>query len=191
MTTTEAKAEARKRIRALLRSLESERARGSSVGAARVLRSLPEYDGADIVLAFLSMPGEIRTEFLVNACLDEGKRVAVPRIEGEDIAFVAVDEAYRLWLRDGMGIPVPPAAKPALSLEYLGRSQVLVAAPGLAFDSHGNRLGRGKGYYDRFLGAARAAAARGGGRLRSVAFAFRCNWSRPCPWTSATCPWTP
>ena len=47
---------------------------------------------------------------------------------------------------------------PAL-LDLARAGRVLVAAPGLAFDREGNRLGRGKGYYDRFLARARAAAA--------------------------------
>jgi 5-formyltetrahydrofolate cyclo-ligase len=181
MTTREAKAEARKRIRALLRSLDTERARVLSSGATSVFRSLPEYAEADIVLAFLSMPGEIQTDLLVGACLEEGRRVAVPRIEGEDIAFVDVDDAYRHWPRDAMGIPEPPARKPSLSLEDLGGLRVLVAAPGLAFDRRGNRLGRGKGYYDRFLGAARAATVRGGGRLTVCGFCFSLQLTESLP----------
>ncbi len=172
MSANEAKVAARKRARAALRSLEADRAVELSRLAAATFLELPEFEDADTVLAFLSMPGEIRTDALVDASLRRGKRVAVPRIEGEDIAFVVLDEDFGSWKSDGMGIPEPPASRAALSVDELGASRVLVAAPGLAFDRSGNRLGRGKGYYDRFLALSRRASASGGGSLFACGFCY-------------------
>lgn len=172
MTIGETKTEARRRARTLLAGLDPAEAGKLSLEVSNSFRSLPEYREAGIVLAFLSMSGEIRTDFLVEACLSEGRRLAVPRIEGGDIAFVPLDGNYHSWPRDRMGIPEPQAGLGALSFAELGRLRVLVAAPGLAFDRSGNRLGRGKGYYDRFLAAARSAAGEGGGSLFVCGFCY-------------------
>ena len=114
------------------------------------------WSGADTVLCFLSMPHELRTGTLIARARAGGKRVAVPRIEGDDIRFLLMPDTARALARDKWGIPVPGADWAELALARAGR--VLVAAPGLAFDREGNRLGRGKGYYDRFLARARTEA---------------------------------
>jgi 5-formyltetrahydrofolate cyclo-ligase len=78
------------------------------------------------------------------------------------LVFVPLQADYRDWPRDSFGIPEPPATLEALSESDLGRASVFVVTPGLAFDRSGGRLGRGRGYYDRFLSSARASAARRG-----------------------------
>ena len=105
------------------------------------------------MLAFLSMPTEIDTAPIIEAALGAGKRVAVPRIEGGDIAFVELAPDWRSWPRDRWDIPVPPATAPVLSTAAIASAPAIALVPGLAFDTHGGRLGRGKGYYDRFLSA--------------------------------------
>ncbi len=166
------KAEMRRSMRARLRSLSPGcRAAGSAVAAATLL-ALPECAEAELLLVFLSMPGEIDTGPLIEAALLAGKRVAAPRIEGEALAFVPLSADWKHWPRDRYGIPEPPAAARALSLAELGAARTLVVAPGLAFDPAGRRLGRGKGFYDRFLRAARAAAASRGGRLVVCGYAL-------------------
>ena len=170
MDSIDPKKALRKRMKALLSSLDGSEAARRSLRVAANFLALPEYAMADIVLAFLSMPGEIGTEGLVEAALAAGKVVAVPRMEnsaavGDYIVFIPLPREYRSWPLDRYGIPEPPADAPALSPETLGGARVIVATPGLGFDRRGGRLGRGKGYYDRFLSSAREAAARHGGSL--------------------------
>jgi 5-formyltetrahydrofolate cyclo-ligase len=129
-------------------------AENSAIVAARLaLRT--EWLHADVVLCFLSMPHELDTAPLIAAARAQGRTVAVPLIEGDDIRFVMYPADAGSLARDRWGIPVPDPGWEPLSLARAARP--LVTAPGLAFDREGNRLGRGKGYYDRFLAGARAA----------------------------------
>jgi 5-formyltetrahydrofolate cyclo-ligase len=123
---------------------------------ARRLAETEAWRRADTVLGFLSMPRELDTDALLAAARAGGKRVAVPLIDGADIRFLLLARDPALLPRDRWGIPVPDPAWAELAPASAGR--ILVAAPGLAFDRKGNRLGRGKGYYDRFLVRARAEA---------------------------------
>ena len=129
-----------------------------AVRSARAARRLADTDAwrhADTVLTFLSMPHELDTSAVIAAARTQGKRVAVPRIEGGDLRFMVLPLDAGNLAQDRWGIPVPDPSWEALDLARAGR--VIVATPGLAFDRQGNRLGRGKGYYDRFLAGASAA----------------------------------
>ena len=114
------------------------------------------WNRADTVLCFLSMPHELDTAGMISEARAGGKAVAVPCIEKDDIRFVVMPPDAGELPRDAWGIPEPDPAWLPVDLRRAAR--VLVAVPGLAFDRQGNRLGRGKGYYDRFLATARRAA---------------------------------
>ncbi len=144
----------RKTMTAYLRGLAPSDLRARSVRIAEHLAATDAWRSADTVLCFLSMPHEIETGPLIAAARAGGKTVAVPRIQDGDIQFVVLPPYAGELTRDCWGIPVPGTAWPTVDLARAARP--LVTAPGLAFDRHGNRLGRGKGYYDRFLWRARA-----------------------------------
>ncbi len=144
----------RRHMKRVLEGIGEEDLRERSRRVADRFTATRDWAAADTVLCFLSMPHEIRTGALIARARAEGKRVAVPRIEDGDIRFVLMPEQARGLERDRWGIPVPGADWPDLALAPAHR--MLVAAPGLAFDRAGNRLGRGRGYYDRFLAGARA-----------------------------------
>jgi 5-formyltetrahydrofolate cyclo-ligase len=149
------KREMRAAMAAVLRGIDAADLAARSALAAGRLAETEAWRRADTVLTFLSMPRELDTSAVIAAARAEGKRVAVPRIEGDDLRFLVLPRGSDNLPRDRWGIPEPDPSWQALDLARA--AQVLVAAPGLAFDRQGNRLGRGRGYYDRFVAGARAA----------------------------------
>lgn len=138
---------------------------------------MEEYRRADRIAIYLSMEhGEIQTGSIVHDALSRGKTVFVPCISrGEshsvmDMLALASVEDHQSLPRDKWGIPsLPPDSLPDREnwLGGKGNLQVsksepesgknahewldLIMIPGMAFDVALNRLGHGKGYYDRFL----------------------------------------
>lgn len=119
-----------------------------SLRSARVLEEVvgsPEWAEADVVGFYVSVGAEVETRPTMEAALGS-KTVAAPRTDPEagTLAFAPV-EALDDLEPGPLGVPEPPGG----ALEDGALDLVLV--PGLAFDRAGNRLGRGGGYYDRFL----------------------------------------
>jgi 5-formyltetrahydrofolate cyclo-ligase len=149
------KAELRGRMEDLLRHMDPGDLAERSTRAARRFQQTQAWREARIILCFLSMPHELDTAALIAGARESGRRVAVPRIEGDVIRFVFLPGGETDLPRDGWGIPVPGPDWEPFPLRRGTRT--LAAVPGLAFDRRGNRLGRGKGFYDRFLREARGA----------------------------------
>lgn len=102
------------------------------------------------LLAFLALPGEPDPERLLQAWLDEGKTLWLPRLIGAGrMAFYPVDHLAGPWEIHRWGLKEPLAGPRTWSESESGPAVLLV--PGLAFDRAGGRLGRGGGFYDRFL----------------------------------------
>jgi len=118
---------------------------------AALLASTDEWHASTAILCFLSMPAEVDTGSLISRAKAEGKSVAVPRIKDGRLHFVLLGSDPGVLPRDSLGIPVPDARWPSFTPGRGGAKGVLVVVPGLAFDRGRNRLGRGGGYYDRFL----------------------------------------
>ena len=121
--------------------------------AAALLRSSPLWSQYKTILLFLSMNGEIDTWPLLEAALEDGKKVFAPKTEAKNLVFCPVLSADGPWHTGPFGIrePLSPAEAPARYRADAADFPALILTPGLAFDTEGRRLGRGKGYYDRFF----------------------------------------
>ena len=150
------KGELRREIQSRLRRIAPDDLSDRSRRVAVRLQAEAAWKSADSILCFLSMPHEIETASMIEAAVRDSGAAAVPRIEGERIRFVLLPSGRPDLQRDRFGIPVPNPDWPEWDGAKAGR--ILVVTPGLAFDQDGNRLGRGKGYYDRFLRECRAVA---------------------------------
>lgn len=103
----------------------------------------------DRILIYLSMPDELDTSELLKIAFYEKKQVFAPKVESNTLMrFFRVTEDSSKWVQGAFGIREPIGDKNDLFRPEDGMS--LVISPGLAFDQTGNRLGRGRGYYDRF-----------------------------------------
>jgi 5-formyltetrahydrofolate cyclo-ligase len=123
------------------------------------------------VFIYIPMGGEVDTRFIVARAYRDGKRVAIPRMEGEDLAFYFYDGRTENLLPNQFGILEPDPTWKLVDPSLPTGQRLLVLTPGLAFDRERRRLGRGKGFYDRFLHRLRAAHP-AGSRSWAVGLAF-------------------
>ncbi len=135
-----------------------------SAAAAAVALGLEETARARKVMVFISMPDELDMRPVIEGLLARGKEVYAPKTTARPRAMTACRLRRMDDLRPGaFGILEPPADEPCAPADL-----DLVFAPALAFDGHGNRLGKGAGYYDRFMSTPGFRAAR-------VGIGFRCQ----------------
>jgi 5-formyltetrahydrofolate cyclo-ligase len=160
------KAVARGRMKAMLAAVAAaDLERRSALAAARLLASR-WWREAEVVLAFLAMPGEADPRAAVAAARAAGTTVAAPLIVDGELEFRVIAGDTTPLARDAWGIPQPAPSWPAW-VPAAAPARVLVVTPGLGFDAELHRLGRGRGYYDRFLARLRAAP---GVRCSAVGF---------------------
>src|SRR5690554_1452110 len=112
--------------------------------------NLPVLAAARIVGAYASITGEVATGDLLSGLLSEGKRLVLPVIK--KTATMEFREVKKL---KGMVTGVYGILEPREGDLYSSQCIDLFFVPGVAFDRRGGRLGRGKGYYDRYLKALR------------------------------------
>jgi len=108
------------------------------------------------VFVYIAMSVEVDTTPIVTRAYREGRQVAIPRIEGEEITFYRYEGRTRGLVPNQFGILEPDPQWLPVEPRELAEGPLLILAPGLAFDRSLRRIGRGKGYYDRFLARARS-----------------------------------
>lgn len=142
------KKELRQQLRNEVGEISAEKIVEKSHQACALLFDQPEFKKAETVMVFLSLPGEIDTSPIVLRCWQDRKRVLAPKVSWNQRRMLPVE--IRSLTDDlmvtGMGIREPISGIP-FPISLLD----MVIVPGMGFDGKGNRLGRGRGFYDRFL----------------------------------------
>jgi len=147
----------RAELRARLACLDGPQIEDKSRSLAGRLFATSWWSEGRWVFIYIPMGGEVDTRFIVSRAYREGKQVAIPRMEGEDLAFYVYDGRTENLLPNQFGILEPDPTWKLVDPSVPTGKRLLVLTPGLAFDRQRRRLGRGKGYYDRFLRRVRRA----------------------------------
>lgn len=141
------KTELRREIRARKRAMTEEEIETRSAKLAQLFFASEAYQKAKTIYGYLPYNQEVRTVPMLERALKDGKKVAVPKVYGDEMKFLYLDDLNAV-AKGYAGIPEPIADEPVAQDET-----ALVLMPGLAFDPQGHRIGYGGGFYDKFLAA--------------------------------------
>jgi len=144
------KKELRKEAKSYRKSLSENDRLDKSSAIINNLKALKEYQKAEVILMYASLPDEVETLSLIHEFTEEGKRqVYCPVTQGDEMEF------YRILslddLKEGNFHVLEPEPLTENCLELQKDVHYCILMPGLMFDKRGNRLGYGKGYYDKYL----------------------------------------
>ena len=110
------------------------------------VKELEIYKEANTIALYCSLPDEVNTDELIEDALNNHKVVLLPRTNDSDIVFSVIKSMNEPFLKGKFGVLEP------LNKEVYKKDKIdLIIVPGVSFDREGNRLGYGKGYYDRYL----------------------------------------
>ena len=141
------KKELRRSIRERKRAMTEEEIVSRSEALGRLFAQSDAYKAAKTIYGYLPYNQEVRTVPMLEQALRDGKRVAVPKVYGDEMKFLYLDDLTKVE-KGYAGIPEPIADEPVADDDT-----ALVLMPGLAFDPQGHRIGYGGGFYDKFLAA--------------------------------------
>ncbi|WP_027364163.1 5-formyltetrahydrofolate cyclo-ligase [Desulfotruncus alcoholivorax] len=144
------KNELRNNVIAKRNTLSTQEIEQKSQAIIKKLFTLPEYQNANTIMAYIDFRNEVQTSGIIKDALTNGKKIAVPVTDIKNKKLTPSllhdfpgDLAPGAW---GILEPRPECVRP-VDPEQID----LVLIPGVAFDNVGNRLGYGGGFYDRFL----------------------------------------
>ena len=141
------KKELRRSIRERKRAMTEEEIVSRSEKLGVLFAQSEAYKNAKTIYGYLPYNQEVRTVPILEQALKDGKKVAVPKVYGDEMKFLYLDDLTKVS-KGYAGIPEPIADGPVADDET-----ALVLMPGLAFDPQGHRIGYGGGFYDKFLAA--------------------------------------
>lgn len=145
MATCLSKQELRLQVRAAKKAVPLEEKIERSRAIMAQVERLSQFQQASTVLLYWSMDDEVATHEFVNRWYAE-KCVLLPCVDGNDLRLRQYTGPECLVAGPGFGIGEPTGA------EFTDLDHVqMIMVPGVAFDQQNNRMGRGRGFYDRLL----------------------------------------
>ena len=135
----------RKKIREQKRAMTPEMINSASEKLVQMFLKTELYRNARTLYGYLPYNQEVRTVPILAQALADGKRVAVPKVYGDEMKFIYLTDLTQV-AEGYAGIPEPVVDSPVGD-----DPTALVLMPGMAFDREGHRIGYGGGFYDKFL----------------------------------------
>lgn len=152
---------------------QEERDRASLLLTERILGHQWFYC-SEVILGFVNYGSEISTREILEEALKAGKKVFVPKIVEAEMKFFKIESLADL--KEGYkGIPEPDGTTEEFIFQDILSDKVLMLMPGVGFDIFRNRIGYGKGYYDRYLADREAL------QLRTIGVGFKCQMVEEIP----------
>ena len=137
----------KKELRAIVRRLKKDLTDEMKLEQSRkvfgIIEQLPVFQQAQKVLLYHSLPDELPTHHVIRAWA-KIKQVYLPRVNGDDLDILPFNAELT---DDNMFHIFEPTGDELLPPDQLD----LIIVPAIALDAHCNRMGRGKGFYDRLL----------------------------------------
>ena len=152
----------------LRKNLDAVKPKERSRRSGEILKKLfshPKFSAARSLLTYLAVKSEVETDPILGEARRHGKRVYIPCLDSKKKQILAIEVTGKEKLEPNRyGILEPP-----FEAKRVGdpKNLDLVIVPGLGFDAQGGRLGRGEGYFDRFLAEAK--------RAYKMGLAFECQ----------------
>lgn len=139
----EKKGKLRKLVKVRVKAISFAEREKRATALLRAIWEHPAFEQAQNVMLFWPLPDEINTIPLIEHAYVVGKNIFLPVVVGDDLVIKPYNpmamKPGAFGILEPQGDPVSPA-----QLD-------LIIVPGVAFDAAGNRMGRGKGFYDRLL----------------------------------------
>ncbi|MDP9175153.1 MAG: 5-formyltetrahydrofolate cyclo-ligase [Planctomycetota bacterium] len=138
----------RRQLREKLEAMSDADIQVKSLAACTTMAGTPEFAAARVVMLFLSMSHEVDTAPLALRCWQNGKTVVVPKVSWNQRRMLPVEitSLQTSMTTSGAGVREPVSGQP-IPINLID----LVIVPGMGFTTDGHRIGRGMGFYDRFL----------------------------------------
>lgn len=138
------KSEIRREVRRRIKELSPEHRSLSATKIFTQIEQTSPFQEAECIALFASMKDEVSTEYALKAWLEMGKHIVVPRVEGDIMRFY--DYSPDTMQEGAFGI-MEPTSNDEVTAEKID----LIIVPARAFTHCGERLGRGGGFYDKYM----------------------------------------